>query len=64
MKNFVPAISLEGFESANDGRRGNGVFDKVMKAMALLKNTSFHSVSLPAIQARTIRILPVKSILI
>lgn len=37
VKNFVPAISLEGFESANDGRRGNGVFDKVMKAMALLK---------------------------
>lgn len=37
VKNFVPAISLEGFESANDGRRGNGVFNKVMKAMALLK---------------------------
>lgn len=37
VKNFVPAISLEGFESANDGRRGDGVFDKVMKAMALLK---------------------------
>lgn len=37
VKNFVPAISLEGFESANDGRRGNGVFDKVIKAMALLK---------------------------
>ena len=27
-KNFVPAISLEGFEDANDGRRGDGVFQK------------------------------------
>ena len=37
MKNFVPAISLEGFETANDGRRGDGVFHKVMHAMELLK---------------------------
>ncbi|MDD3402848.1 MAG: radical SAM protein [Hespellia sp.] len=37
VKNFVPAISLEGFENANDGRRGEGVFDKVMAAMRLLK---------------------------
>ena len=37
VKNFVPAISLEGFEEANDGRRGSGVYDKVMHAMALLK---------------------------
>ena len=37
VKNFVPAISLEGFEEANDGRRGGGVYDKVMKAMELLK---------------------------
>lgn len=35
--NFVPAISLEGFESATDGRRGNGVYQKVTKAMALLR---------------------------
>lgn len=38
VKNFVPAISLEGFETANDGRRGQGVYDKVHKAMALLKS--------------------------
>ena len=25
VKNFVPAISLEGFETATDGRRGNGI---------------------------------------
>ena len=37
VKNFVPAISLEGFEEANDSRRGDGVFEKVMNAMKLLK---------------------------
>ena len=37
VKNFVPAISLEGFEEANDGRRGSGVYNKVMHAMELLK---------------------------
>lgn len=37
VKNFVPAISLEGFEEANDGRRGDGVYTKVMNAMKLLK---------------------------
>lgn len=35
--NFVPAISLEGFEQATDGRRGDGVYQKVIKAMELLK---------------------------
>lgn len=37
VKNFVPAISLEGFEEANDGRRGEGVYQKVQNAMKLLK---------------------------
>lgn len=37
VKNFVPAISLEGSEEANDGRRGEGVYQKVMHAMELLK---------------------------
>lgn len=37
VKNFVPAISLEGFETANDGRRGDGVYQKVRNAMVLLK---------------------------
>ena len=37
VKNFVPAISLEGFEEANDSRRGKGVYQKVKKAIALLK---------------------------
>lgn len=37
VKNFVPAISLEGFEEANDFRRGKGSFEKVKNAMELLK---------------------------
>ncbi len=37
VKNFIPAISLEGFEMATDGRRGEGVYQKVLKAMAILK---------------------------
>lgn len=37
VKNFVPAISLEGFEEANDSRRGQGVFEKVKHAMELLR---------------------------
>ena len=37
VKNFVPAISLEGFEKENDARRGAGTFNKVMHAMDLMK---------------------------
>ena len=37
VKNFIPALSVEGFEEANDSRRGEGVYDKVTHAMALLK---------------------------
>lgn len=35
--NFVPAISLEGFEKATDGRRGDGVYRKVLDALELLR---------------------------
>ncbi|MFT3982765.1 MAG: radical SAM protein [Lachnospiraceae bacterium] len=35
--NLALAISLEGYEEVNDGRRGKGVFQKVMNAMDLLK---------------------------
>lgn len=34
--NLSLSISLEGFEDTNDARRGEGVYDKVMKAMDLL----------------------------
>ena len=36
VKNFVPAISLEGFGEATDSRRGKGVYEKVLKAMKIL----------------------------
>ena len=36
VKNFVPAISLEGFGEATDSRRGEGVYDRVLRAMELL----------------------------
>jgi len=35
--NFSPALSLEGWREQTDARRGKGVFDKVMRAMDLLK---------------------------
>ena len=34
--NFIPAISLEGFEEATDSRRGKGVYQKVVRAMEIL----------------------------
>lgn len=37
VKNFIPAISVEGFEEATDARRGEGTFAKVTEAMALLR---------------------------
>ena len=37
VKNFVPAISLEGFEKATDSRRGDGVYGKATHAMNLLR---------------------------
>lgn len=37
VKNFVPAISIEGFREATDSRRGEGTYDKVIHAMKILK---------------------------
>ena len=37
VKNFIPAISVEGFETATDARRGEGTYQAVMAAMARLK---------------------------
>ena len=37
VKNFVPAISVEGFEDATDARRGDGTYAKVERAMDLLR---------------------------
>ena len=35
--NISFSLSLEGFEEVNDGRRGEGIFDKVLAAMDLMK---------------------------
>ncbi len=37
VKNFYPALSIEGFETATDERRGKGTYQKVIKAMQILK---------------------------
>lgn len=37
VKNFIPAISVEGFEEDTDFRRGEGTFGRVEKAMSILK---------------------------
>ncbi len=37
VKNFIPAISIEGFEEETDARRGHGTYQKVIHAMDLLK---------------------------
>ena len=37
VKNFVPAISVEGFEEATDFRRGEGTFQAIVAAMERLK---------------------------
>jgi len=36
--NFFVSISVEGFEAANDGRRGQGHFQKALDAMDLMHN--------------------------
>jgi len=38
VKNFIPAISVEGFEDETDYRRGVGTYQKVSRAMDILKN--------------------------
>ncbi len=38
IKNFIPAISLEGFEAETDARRGKGVFEAILKAMHILRS--------------------------
>ena len=38
VKNFVPVISVEGYEESMDSRRGDGTYQKAVKAMNLLKS--------------------------
>ncbi len=45
--NFVPVISLEGYEEDTDGRRGKGVYKRLMKIIRKIKGKGiFWSVSL------------------
>lgn len=37
VKNFIPAISIEGFEEATDARRGKGTYQAVIRAMEILR---------------------------
>ena len=37
VRNFIPAISIEGFEEATDSRRGKGTYKRVIQAMEILK---------------------------
>ncbi|MEG1584152.1 MAG: radical SAM protein, partial [Anaerovorax sp.] len=37
VKNFIPAISVEGFEEDTDMRRGAGTYKKVLRAMDILR---------------------------
>ena len=37
VKNFIPAISVEGFEESTDDRRGQGTYGKVVAAMTRLR---------------------------
>ncbi len=38
VKNFVPAISVEGYEETTDSRRGKGTFRQIVRAMEILKS--------------------------
>lgn len=37
VKNFIPAMSIEGFEKETDERRGGGTYKAIMKAMDILR---------------------------
>ena len=36
--NFAPAISIEGFEEMTDFRRGKGTYNKVIRAMDIMRS--------------------------
>lgn len=38
IKNFIPALSIEGFENETDFRRGNGTYKAVLNAMDILRS--------------------------
>ncbi len=38
-KNMVPVVSIEGYESETDGRRGEGVYDRALKTISALSSS-------------------------
>lgn len=63
VKNFIPAISVEGFEEATDFRRGEGTFAQVERAMSILRRKSSPSASPAATPARMWRSSAARNIL-
>jgi MoaA/NifB/PqqE/SkfB family radical SAM enzyme len=56
--NLVPAISVEGFQARTDERRGAGVFQKILDAMANLREAGVpYGISLTATRQNTEEIL-------
>jgi len=63
VKNFVPAISIEGFEEETDSRRGKGTYQRVVRAMEILKEKNCHLAFHVAIPVRTRTSSEVRNIL-
>ena len=57
--NLVPTISVEGFDDATDGRRGDGSWKDIMRAMDLIK---FHLDSQPVLLQLIVRVFYLKNL--
>jgi MoaA/NifB/PqqE/SkfB family radical SAM enzyme len=55
VKNFIPAISVEGFEEATDSRRGEGTYAKVVRPWRALKAKNCRSEFHAAIQNKIVK---------
>lgn len=53
VKNFVPAISIKGYEEDTDFRRGKGTYRAVLKAMEIMRNKSSPSAPPSATRGKT-----------
>ncbi len=63
VKNFVPAISIEGFEEATDFRRGEGTYRKVIEAMTRLKERKLlFGISCFATPAKNVEVIGARNI--
>ena len=64
VKNFIPAISIEGFEEATDRRRGEGTFKSVVRAMDILRERKLPFGASAVIQVKITKLLQAKNSLI